>query len=306
MKIPMKTALFLGVCAMTTLASVEALADDKAVCLDAASQGQTLRDAHRLVEARNQFLVCARQECPSVVRKDCTTWVEQAQSSLPTVVPLATDAAGGSLPGVKVSMDGKVLLDKADGRAVEVNPGTHTFTFETADGTKIDLQVVVAEGQKNERVAATIGKPQKAAMALPPPPAFTSAAPTPAAPPAPASTSAERAPGESSSGPWKALGIVTTGVGVVGLGIGTVFGVQASNKKSSAGCTSNSVCPTQPDLDTLHDAHNAGNLSTVFFAVGGALAAAGITMWAIAPRAPVNVAPSMSGNTAVLNVQGTW
>jgi hypothetical protein len=289
----LKPALLLGVCTLTTLASVEALADDKAACLDAASQGQTLRDAHKLVEARNQFLVCARQECPSVVRKDCTTWVEQAQSSLPTVVPLATDVAGDSLPGVKVSMDGKVLLDKADGRAVEVNPGTHTFTFEAADGTKTDLQVVVAEGQKNEQVVATIGKPRKAATALP-------------ASPAPRSTSAESAPGESSFGHWKALAIVTTGVGVVGLGIGTVFGVQALSKKSSAGCTSNSVCQTQADVDTLHDAHNAGDLSTVFFAVGGAFATAGITMWAIAPRAPVNVAPSMSSKTAVLNVEGTW
>jgi len=173
---PMKTTLLLGVCALTTLASVEALADDKAACLDAASEGQTLRDAHKLVEARNQFLVCARQECPSVVRKDCTTWVEQAQSSLPTVVPTATDEVGNSLPSVKVSMDGKVLLERADGRAVEVNPGTHTFTFEAADGTKTDLQVAVAEGQKNERIAATIGK-QKAAAVLAPPPAFTSAAP---------------------------------------------------------------------------------------------------------------------------------
>jgi hypothetical protein len=174
-----------------------------------------------------------------------------------------------------------------------VNPGTPTFTFEAADGTKTDVQVVVAEGQKNERVAATIGKPQKAATALPPPQA-------------PRSTSTESAPGESSSGPWKALGIVTTGVGVVGLAIGTVFGVQASSKKSPAGCTSNSVCPTRADLATLQDAHNAGNLSTVFFALGAVLAAAGITMWAIAPRTPVNVAPSMSGNTAVLNVLGTW
>jgi hypothetical protein len=203
-------------------------------------------------------------------------------------------------------MDGKVLLDKADGRAVEVNPGTHTFTFEAADGTKTDLQVVVAEGQKNERVEATIGKPQKAATALPAPPAFTSAAPTPAAPAAPPSTSAESAPAQSSPGPWNALGIVTTGVGVVGLAIGTVFGVQASSKKSSAGCNSNSVCQTQADVDTLHDAHNAGDLSTVFFVVGGALAAAGITMWAIAPHGPVNVAPSPSWNTAGLNVEGTW
>jgi|GEM_PF-3570821 hypothetical protein len=45
---------------------------------------------------------------------------------------------------------------------------------------------------------------------------------------------------------------------------------------------------------------------SVAVGVGGALAAAAITMWASAPRRPVNVASSMSGDRAVLNLQGSW
>jgi hypothetical protein len=283
----MKTALLLCVCSLAILESAEAVADDKAACVAAASQGQTLRDERKLVEALSQFTICARQECPSVVRRDCTMWHEQVKASLPTVVPVAVDAAGDGLPGAKVSMDGNPLLEQADGRAVDVNPGTHTFTFEAADGTKTELQVVVMEGQKDKRVAATMGKPREAAVTPP-------------------ATPAASAPAEPSPVPWKTIGLVTAGIGVVGLGIGTVFGVQASSKKNSAGCDSTSACPNHAALDTLHDAHSAGDLSTVFFAAGGVLAAAGITMWVLAPSAPLRVAPSVGLRAAGLSLEGSW
>jgi hypothetical protein len=260
-------------------------AEGTTMCTDAASQGQIQRDAQKLVEARNQFLICARQECPNVVRKDCTTWLAQVQASLPTVVPIATDEAGNGLPDVKILMDGKLLLDKAEGGAVEVNPGIHTFTFELADGTKTDRQIVVAEGDKDKRVGATIAKP---------------------APATPPRAPAEHARAESSSTPWKTLGIVTAGVGVVGLGLGSVFGVEASGKKSSAGCDSNSKCPTKTALNTLSSAESDGNVATGFFIAGGVLTAGGIMIWALAPSGPVQVAPSVGVNTAGLLLRGVW
>jgi hypothetical protein len=278
-------------------------ADETTTCTDASSQGQIQRDAHKFVEARNQFLVCAKQECPSVVRKDCTTWLEQVQASLPTVVPIATDEAGNSLPGVKVSLDGKLLLEKIDGRSVEVNPGTYTFTFESPDGTKAEKQVVVAEGEKDKRVTATIAKPGAVPTAAAPPPSITDA---PAPAPTPLSTPAESSPAESSSSPFKTVGIVTAGVGIVGLGLGTVFGVEASSKKGSAGCDSNSVCPNQTDFNTLSSAQSAGNVSTGFFVAGAILAAGGIMMWALAPSGSVQVAPSVGTNTAGMLLRGVW
>jgi hypothetical protein len=299
----MRKTLVLSLCTAALAYGGLARADGTTTCTNASSQGQTERDAHRLVEARNQFLICAKQECPGVVRKDCAAWLEQVQASLPTVVPLATDAAGNGLPGVKVSMDGKLLLASADGRAVEVNPGTHTFTFEAADRTKADLQIVVAEGQKDKRVAAIIGKPAGPDTGTPATPA---AAPAPAATPPPAAAPAERPPGETSSGPWKTIGIVTAGVGVVGIGLGSVFGVMASSNKSSAGCDSNSACPTTSAENTLSTAQSDGNLSTVFFIAGAVLAAGGIMTWALAPSGAVQVAPSAGTNTAGMLVKGAF
>jgi hypothetical protein len=297
----MRKTLVVCLCASALTYGAWARADETTTCTDASSQGQIQRDAHKFVEARNQFLVCAKQECPSVVRKDCTTWLEQVQASLPTVVPIATDEAGNSLPGVKVSMDGKVLLEKIDGRSVEVNPGTYTFTFEAPDGTKSEKQVVVAEGEKDKRVTATIAKPGAALSTAPP-----TAGAEPLPPQTPPSTPAGGPPAEASSSPLKTIGIVTAGLGVVGLGLGTVFGVEASSKKGSAGCDSNSVCPTTTALNTLSSAQSAGNVSTGFFVVGAVLAAGGIMMWALAPSSPVQVAPSVGTNTAGMLLRGMW
>jgi hypothetical protein len=287
----MRHILVVSFAAAATLVASSVRADDKAVCLDASSQGQTLRDAHRLVEARDKFRACAQQGCPAIIQADCSTWLEQVQASLPTVVPFATDAAGNGVPGVKVAMDGKLLLEKIEGRSLEVNPGTHTFTFESPDGTNVDKTVVIGEGQKETRVAAVVVKPSDT-----PAPTLT-----PALSPSPAP-----APTPDSGPPWKTIGLVTGGVGVVGLGIGAVFGLMASSKKSDAGCASNGACPSQDGVNKLNDSLSAGNLSTVFFIAGGVLAAAGVTIFVLAPGAPMQVAPSVGANEAGLALRGTW
>ncbi len=294
----MRKTLVIGLCASALTYGAWAHADGTTSCTDASSQGQIQRDAHKFVEARNQFILCAKKECPGVVRKDCTTWLEQVQASLPTVVPIATDEAGNTLANVKVLMDGKLLVEKIDGRAVEVNPGTYAFTFEAPDGTRAEKQVVVAEGEKDKRITATVAKPPEVSALAAPAPA---PAPAPAAPaPAPVVLT------ETSSGPWKTIGIVTGAVGVVGIGLGSVFGVMASSKKGSAGCNSNSQCPNQGDVNTLSDAQSNGNVATGLFIAGSILTAGGIMIFALAPSSAVQVAPSVGTNAAGMLVKGVW
>src|SRR5580704_15746858 len=97
-----KTLLAAAVSMFAASLSVSALAADKAACLDASSQAQTLRDAHQLVEARDQLRICARQICPAVVQADCATWLDAVEKSLPTVVLTAKDGRGGDVINVKV------------------------------------------------------------------------------------------------------------------------------------------------------------------------------------------------------------
>jgi hypothetical protein len=100
------------------------------------------------------------------------------------------------------------------------------------------------------------------------------------------------------------VGLVTAGLGVVGLGVGTVFGISAMGDKNDAHCTSNNVCSSQTDAQKLKDAGSAAGLSTIMFIAGGVLAAGGITLFAVAPSSSVQVAPAVGLGSAGLTVQG--
>jgi hypothetical protein len=290
----MRHPLLLALLVVPLVAS-EARADKPgaAECADAYTRAQTLRRDRKLIDARDALRICAQPVCKDFIVKDCTTWLDQVQSSVPTVVPVATDQDGNNLPGVRVSMDGRPLLDSIDGRSIEVDPGTHTFSFEAQDGKKADKEIVVAEGEKSKHVAVVLGTP-RAAQAATPVPTVSSA------PVAPASG----APPEGHGSPLKTAGIVTTVVGGAGLVAGAFFGLEAMSKKSDAGC--NGIqCSSSGDADKLRSAQSDGNLSTVFFVAGGVLAAAGVTLWAVAPGA-VRATPSVGSHDAGFLVRGEW
>jgi hypothetical protein len=142
----------------TCLFAPRAFADDKQVCTDAYGQAQTLRDAHKLTEAREQLRVCARAECPGFIAKDCAAWLKDVEPRIPSVVLIAKNAAGSDLVDVKVTVDGAPLATKLDGLAVDVDPGAHTFAFEAPDG-RVEQKVVITEGGKAQRVSVAFGAP---------------------------------------------------------------------------------------------------------------------------------------------------
>jgi hypothetical protein len=77
------------------------------------------------------------------------------------------------------------------------------------------------------------------------------------------------------------LGAGALGVGVVGLAVGTIFGLKASGSKSDANCDPQNFCDAKP----LADARSAATVSTIGFVAGGAFAAGGILMLVLAPKA---------------------
>ena len=292
----MKTFLRCGAYALLLCAASPARADDKAACVDAASRGQTLRDAHKLVEAREQFRVCAQRQCPAVVQKDCATWLDTVERSLATVVVTAKNAAGADLVDVTVKVDGQPLVNKLNGDAVPVNPGQHTFHFELADGTQLDQPVVVKEGEQNQSVAVVLKRPGESS-----------------APPA-AGVGASAAAGSTDHGvqsggvPWKTVGWVVGGLGVVGLGVGTAFGVIAIGDKNSANCTSDNFCQSGP----LHSARDAALIADIGIIAGGVFVAGGLALVLFSPSQgheaarAVRVQPMVGANTRGLSVGGSW
>lgn len=295
----MKTSFFFGLCAVVSISSGRALADDKASCLDAASRGQTLRDAHKLIEARDKFRACAQRQCPAVVQHDCASWLEAVEKSIATVVVTAKDGAGADLLDVTVRVDGQPLIARLDGEAVAMDPGLHAFHFELADGTSLDQKVLVKEGERNQSVAvilkrATEPQPVPVSSGV----ATAGGSATPVAP-------ADRAP-PPGSGAWKTTGWVLGGVGIVGIGVGAIFGLVAISDKHSAHCNSDNFC----DPDPLHSARNAATVSDVGFIGGGVLLAAGLALVVLSPggghekAAGVAVAPMVATGGGGLSLQG--
>src|SRR6476620_2311097 len=63
--------------------SATARAFDKASCVDSHESAQKSMKAGRLLESRQQLLVCADSSCPSLVREDCEQWLSNLDRSAP-------------------------------------------------------------------------------------------------------------------------------------------------------------------------------------------------------------------------------
>jgi len=238
-------------------------------CLDAANEAEILRkDVTKLTRARDRLRACAVEECPTAVRADCQKHFDEVEATIPSVLLIAEDDQGNQLFDAKVMVDGAPLVEKLDGKPVVLDGGARTFTFQR-EGVSVDVKHVLEPGGKNTRVVAR----------------FTKATPAAPVPVGPVGASDVVTPAASSSGsPLPTIGLVTAGIGGVGLIVGTIFGLSAGSKKSDAGCDPNSVCPDETSAGVLRDAQSAGNMSTAFFIAGGVLVAGGLSMFFLAPK----------------------
>jgi hypothetical protein len=231
------TPLSLGrLAAMLTIASLcgraRANEDERAACATTAEQAQEMRAAHKLIEARNKLIDCARTSCPNVVSQDCTQWLSEMTAVTPSVVISATDAAGHSVTGVRVLLDGVKVLDGLNGEALPVDPGAHQLRFE-ADGMRpVEQQLSLEEGETNRSIAVRL-------VALQPPAPFTNPAP----------------PSQGSR--FKAtLPYALAGVGAVALGSFAYFGIKGKSEANDLAdtcgatktCSESQVAPVRHHL----------------------------------------------------------
>jgi hypothetical protein len=110
-------------------------------------------------------------------------------------------------------------------------------------------------------------------------------------------------------------GIGAAALGVVGLAVGGVFALSAKSKNDESGCDGG-ACPDDDALAKNQEAVQAGNVATVAVIAGGVLAAAGATVFLLAPRdaAPevdpvafsLQVSPVVASRFAGLFFQGSF
>ena len=73
-------------------------------------------------------------------------------------------------------------------------------------------------------------------------------------------------------------------MGVGGIAVGSIFGLQTiSNKKKADETCEDTACTSNEGVTAGNDAHQAGTISTIAMIAGGALLAGGVVLWLTAP-----------------------
>lgn len=137
------------------------------VCIAASEQAQELRNAGKLVEARDQLVICSRAACPKLISADCTRWMGEVIEALPSVVPAAKDGNGRDVIEARFSIDGKPVTEALDGKPIAVDPGVHVFRFEAKGSEPQEERVAVRSGEQNRVVTVKLVAAAKAPLPTP-------------------------------------------------------------------------------------------------------------------------------------------
>jgi len=281
------------------------------VCAAAYKDAVMLATDGELQAARAKLQMCARPIC-GVVQRRCASKLLRVESDIPTIVPAATDDAGKSVVETSVTVDGKPLVARLDGRSLTVDPGVHEFTFETAGTPPVTVKALVSQGRRNMPIAAVLHVPDGSAAreepprAAPPPPPPVVEPPVVDDPPPLARAlrppRRETEPRSSSS----AAPTLLTVVGVAGLaggGLLTYWGRMDNQKLSD--CT-----PTCPP-ETIHHIRMLYLGADLSFVVGGLALGTASLLWLTSgppareeQRAHFGLSPTRSG--AVASYGGTF
>jgi hypothetical protein len=293
-------SVFRVLAAAGLLVSLPARAADPttADCIGASDASIKANNEHKLRAARSQLLVCAAASCPADIRRECVGRVDALNAAIPTIIFQTKDGAGADIIAVKVTMDGEVIAERLEGTALSIDPGSHTFTFETAGQPATTQRLVIQQGEKDRRERVVFG-PTASPVAAPGPTPSNAPGALPSTPDLGASSSS------SGLGTQKILALVAGGVGVVGLGIGAVFGAIALSQKSAAqSACPGSQCTTQDGVNKWSDAASTGIVSTIGLIVGGVGIAGAAVLWFTAPSGGSSTQVGLG--PGVLQVKATW
>lgn len=278
--------LFSVVMALPALAR----AQDKAACIAASEKAQQQRTDGKLIDAKKSFAVCASASCPSVLVRDCTDQLAQVVAATPSIVVVVRDAAGNDITAARVTMDGTLVADGLNGRAIEFDPGKHTVRVEVAGAAPSEKEIVFHEGEKQRVVAFNVTPRAAQAIAPAGSPAGVPDAPaqgqvTADAPPQPPSGQVR----QHGVVPWVVFGIGAAAL--VGGGVMYVVGGQMVSD-SKAGCTQSSgafTCGTltasEVESRQSQNANGAtlGNVGLIVGSAGAALALTGLVWHFLEP-----------------------
>lgn len=215
-------------------------------------------------------------------------------SALEPAIGRLTITVATESESLQITCDGERLPRETWGHPHAVDPGAHAITAAEPGKKSFEARVDVAGG-----AAATLAIPTLELIPV--------IVPVTEAPPVARQPEAEK----GLSGRRK-LAILVGSVGVVGLGVGSAFGLVSisAHKSATAACATPSPCGSAEGAKDWTRATQAGNISTVSFIVGGAALATGAVLWFLAPapadrkNARVQITPIVGPASA--GIAGAW
>jgi hypothetical protein len=218
---------------------------------------------------------------------------------------LAISKPPSSVGGIVIKRDGFELGAAALGTSLPVDPGEHVIRVTAPGHAPSSVTVSVAEKERKEIVATLGAATHDDATVTDPFPSM----PDPTPPPAeePTGQTAHSGSGDSgdrprppsaetSSSTQRWIGYAVGVAGLVGLGVGAVFGLEAKSKNdaSNAGHCDSTGCDPE-GFATRNDAISSARVSTVAFVVGAGMLAGGAALVLTAPSTPQAAAPQAGG-----------
>jgi hypothetical protein len=230
----------------------------------------------------------------SKARQDLAT--ERAQALEPRLSTVTIRAVGGEAAGaeLEVRRDGVRLQAAELGSPIPVDPGEHLIEASAPGREPWSAKIHV--GPDAAKVSVEIPQLKASASTGAAPPTGTGA-PAPA-PVLTATTATSPTPSDepaSDGSKQRVVGLVLGGAGVVGVGLGTFFGVRAFGKWSEAkdACSDYPYGCGKAGTEARSSASTAGTTSTIAFIAGGALLATGVVLYLTAPAKKTSVAVAL-------------
>ncbi len=222
---------------------------------------------------------------------------ERSKQLEPRLVKLQVVVAESNVvPGLEVRRDGSLIGKPLWGTAVPIDPGSHELVA-TAPGFK------TWEGSID---ASAVGKTATVTIPKLTPDEAPKDAPVVVVAP-------KELPKGDRGNMQRTIGLVAGGVGVVGVGLGVVFGLSAKSKLADSNanghCQPNNHCD-EIGFQSRSDSKDAATLSTVAFAVGGVALAAGAVLYFTAPKGPqkagLQLVPQVGRGAGGLDILGRF
>jgi hypothetical protein len=270
------------------------------------------RDTGKYVSAE-EHLVAARDLGRELSLTGLSKLAEERLAELEPHLPrLTLRLPADSTAKAVVTRDGVVLAPLSLGVALPVDPGSHEIRVREG-GLERRYSLKMRDGESKELEVTALGG-DAVATATPPPPQSPTAIDRPAA--RSPKVLVEAAPPLSSTtrSTRRNVGIAVAGVGLVGLGLGSYFGLKARAKSQSADrmCTAAEPCASDGVThyhDTVQDAKSARTAAIASFATGGALLVSGGVLFFTALPAHndgLRITPIFAGSSLGAVAEGTW